>query len=167
MRANADEIGRVLKLMRQRIALRRARGDSEESIQAWWDGYQRGVPETDKARHPLALVPVLRRCQRCKAYLLAQPARLRRGEDKYCSVECLRKKLTRRETLTCKACGREFEGKKSKRRKYCSMRCYGHVRNRVTIQCANCGADVTDHLCRNRKFCSRRCYGLSMRGKAA
>ena len=167
MRASADEIGRVLTVMRERIAQRRARGDSEESIQAWWDGYQRGVPEPDTERHPYALMPVLRRCQRkgCREYLLIWPSEVRRGLGRYCSAQCVYRANRKRVKSTCRKCGKEFEHYPAKRRVNCSRRCNGTARDRVTIQCAICGVDVVDTPRRNRKFCSLNCSARAQRGK--
>ena len=74
-----------------------------------------GIPLQPKKRKK---VGQYNECESCgKSFYVC----VSRSSAKHCSKECSKK----REIVTCAYCGIEFEGKKSKSRKYCSKDCYG------------------------------------------
>ena len=85
---------------------------------------------------------------------------------KYCSNHCAdaTTKLERRKrvTHTCLVCGKQFEDKLSKTRKYCSMECTAKAFEDPKVlhvkPCEWCGKTFTRRRSGTVRFCGRKCY---------
>jgi len=119
-------------------------------------------------------MPYAATCKKCgKAFL---PSRHSAGL--YCSRTCSDKRNELpSKTLKCPTCGKDFEWRKGKREKYCSLKCAGAgvgsdgtarmTGGRVTTICGVCGKEFSDWRAKNRKYCSADCSSIAVgRGKS-
>ena len=109
-------------------------------------------------------------CLVCKKGFHANPARVKHGTVKYCSVKC--KGLSTAVFVHCKQCGKKFRVSPSKHKLgegiYCSKKCSGLAhRNRVDRICKTCGKTFEASVSHIRyyknggTYCSPECQTLS------
>lgn len=71
-------------------------------------------------------MPVSLICERCGVTFKVKPSEAKKGR-KFCNMKC--RDAGKRETVTCKQCGKVFETQKSRNQKYCSISCGITARN--------------------------------------
>lgn len=103
-------------------------------------------------------------CQRCGKEFYTFPSRIKVGNAKYCSRNCINGLPQIK--MICQQCGKEFEvyncRTQNNRRKYCSNECkYEAQRNKVTRICEYCGEELVVSPSRIKlgfgRYCSIRC----------
>lgn len=103
---------------------------------------------------------VITTCQHCGKEFRTIPAQLKRGYDKYCSVECRdAARIALRKMRVCIQCGKEFYRRSSKVQ-YCSPKCRAlHKTSQrkppTLITCLHCGKQT--EFSSDKHFCSKEC----------
>jgi hypothetical protein len=108
-------------------------------------------------------------CQMCNKEFNVKPSRLKRGEGKFCSKNCVRKSQSKKEIVMCENCGKEILIKLSRKKlgqfKFCSRKCQGEWYYKRSIKiCSICKKEFYNKW-QCHKYCSKECRIIAKRGK--
>ncbi len=110
-------------------------------------------------------------CRQCGKEFLVKEYKIKKGEGKYCSHECVGKAQQKKVSLICNECGKVFQVWPSgSDQKYCSLECAFKNRpkkERTEYKCPTCGklfyARPNTHTGKTA-YCSKECYTKSQIG---
>jgi len=98
-------------------------------------------------------------CQVCGKKIITSPSRIKSGQVKFCSKECMLQGRAYPEyEIVCPGCGKTFTSQR-KHSKYC-LECR-------TITCATCGKPIVvrSKFVGKAKYCSVECHDWGQRGR--